>query len=163
MLPLCRRGFAIAEVLLAAALLLYAAYAIFSVYSTSARFEEQNQHRALATVLGESLMDEAAAHTFGAEAPPSWGLDGKGLQGTWQTVSYEIWVQGRPVTAEFHVQWNLENGSFIGKGSGSQDLATFVISWSDAAVGRNPDYGTWSGTFHDKDNVHLVVQAPVWR
>lgn len=160
--PCPRRGFAIAEVLLAAALLLYAAYAIFSIYSTSARFEEQNQHRALATILAESLMDEAAAHTFGASAPPSWGLTGKSLQGAWQTVSYEIWVQGRPVKAEFHVQWNLENGSFVGLGNQGQDLVTFVISWSDAAA-TNPDYGTWSRTFSGTDNVHLVVQTPVWR
>lgn len=156
-----RRGFTLMEVLMAAGLLLFATWAFLDIYTTTTHFDVHSQNRGLATMIGQSVMEEIEAHPFGAPAPADWALAGN--VGAWAEHRVPLWVEGRPVETLYHLQWNLQDGSFVGTGSGAEsDVVTVVISWRENQ-GANPDYGEFSDRFAPGDTRHLVVQVPVWR
>lgn len=153
------RGFTIIEVMLATALLLYAVIAFSNIYLTTARYEVHSQNRVLASLLGESLMDEIEAHPFGEVAPQDWKMTG--MSGEWTHSEFLSIVEGRKVMCEFHVQRSLKNGAFLDHhvSSADWDLVTVVISWRE---GSNPIDAS-AGPYFPGDNLHLVIQVPVWR
>ncbi len=157
------RGFTIIEVLVAAFLLLYASLAFFTVYEVSARESVHSQALYLADFTGDSLLEEVQAHQYGRRAPRSWGLSGGGKAGEWQTVSYDVWTDGRQQSATYHVQWHLKNGSFVGlDNTRSSDVVSLVISWAEGE-GEDPPYGEFTQVYYKGDNRHLVLQVPVWK
>lgn len=161
-------AFTLVEVLVAAALLLYATLAFLTLYSSSARYEVHTQNRGLAILLSHGWMDEALDHPYGEPAPGDWGFTGSSLQSDWVTLQpAQIFVEDRPVDVVFHVQRILKNGSLVGATGTPQtyDVMTIVVSWKETgrSSGAGPDYGEYSDTFFEGDTDHLVVQVPVWR
>ena len=149
-----KRGLTIVEVMLAAALLMYAVYAFTSVYASTARYEVHSQNRVLAAILGENYMDEAEAHPFGEPAPSDWFLD------SWTTVGMRQLVEGRRLDNTFHVRRSVLNGSCTRPdGDKDWDVVRVVISWREG--GRQRDGAP--ADYFENDNQHLIVQIPVWR
>ena len=157
-----QRAFTIVEVLIAAAMLIYATWAFLGIYAVTVRESVHSQFLYLADFTGDSLLDEVAAHQFGRSAPKAWGLGKSTTKGEWQTVRYDVWVDGKQVPTVFHVQWNFENGSFVGLARKSTDVVTVVISWAEGE-GEDPPYGAFTDVYYEGDNRHLVLQVPVWR
>ena len=156
------RGFSLVEVLIAAAILLYAAWAFFSIYAVSARESVHSQMLYLADLTGDSVLEEVEAHQYGRSAPASWGLPQNRGVGEWQTVSYDVIVDSKKVKTVFHVRWQVENGSFLGSASVPSDRVSVVISWQEGE-GEDPDYGAFNGVYFQGDNRHMIVEVPVWR
>ncbi len=160
-----KRGVTLIELSIAAALLLYAIYAFLSIYSTTVRYEVHSQNRVLAAAIGSNLMEEAEAHRFGLAAPTNWGLSGKNLVGEWSEASIPVIVSGKPVSAKFHVQRSLKNGAFIGLGPSDTptnwDVYNAVISWSEGQIPRDSK-GPFGQAYYQNDNMHVVVQVPMW-
>lgn len=161
-------AFTLVEVLVAAALLLYATLAFLTLYSSSARYEVHTQNRGLAILLSHGWMDEAVDHPFGEPAPSDWDFSGSGLQSGWVTVApAQVFVEDRPVEVILHVQRSLKNGSLIGASPSPQpyDVMTIVVSWKETGQDQptGPDYGEFTHVYFPGDTDHLVVQVPVWR
>ncbi len=158
------RGLGMVEVIIAAALLLYASFAFLSIYSTTTRYEIHSENRVLASLIGDSILEEIHAHPYGAPPPSAWKLPLGKLTGSWYTVSPEVWIEGRKIGSDFHIQWLLKNGSFIGRSSADSDLVTVVISWREpGGTNDNKGQAELAGKFYQDDNRHLIVQIPVWR
>lgn len=153
------RAFTLVEVMVAVSMLMYASLAFYSLYVQTTKEAVHSQFFSLAALSADSLLEEVEGHRFGMPAPKSWGFNGKDFD--WQELDYDIQIEGKKVETKFHVQWHMENTSFIGKSSEIKDVVTLVISWRED-VGTNPDYGKFSKTFYKDDNRHLVVQVPVW-
>jgi hypothetical protein len=162
-----KRGVSLIEVSIAAALLLYSIYAFLIIYSTTVRYEVHSQNRVLAAALGSNLLEEAEAHRYGLPAPTDWGLSEKGLVGEWSEVTIPVVVSRRPVAAKFHIQRSLKNGSFIGMAASSGapapswDVYSAVISWSEGSIPKDTN-GPFGQAYFGSDNMHLVVQVPMW-
>lgn len=157
-----KAGFTIVEVLIAASILLYATWAFYSIYVVAASEAVHSQMLYMADFTGDSLLEEVEAHQYARTPPASWGFKGTQLVGEWQTLSYDVIVDGKTVNTEFHIQWNLENGSFVGLSGQLTDRVSVVISWREGE-GEDPDYGPFAKTYFKDDNRHLVVQVPVWK
>lgn len=158
-----RRGFTIIEILIALAVLVYAFMAFLQVYATAAQQEVQSQNRALAAVLGQSYLDQFEAHRYGAPPLDLWGLGGPGQkESQWMECSGPtIFVEGRPVEADFHAKIFLKTGGLTQAQSGAYDIVTLVISWSEKGARSQVDYGDYTKVFYQQDNQHLVIQYPV--
>lgn len=161
-----RAAYSLLEVMLAAVLLLYACYAFFGIYSTTARFEVQSQNRVVACLLGANLMEQSDGQLFGTEAPAEWKLTGSSLTGDWFETSVPMQVNGRAVDARFHVQIQLKTGALTGHADASVadptwDVFTAVISWREG-TGPKDTSGPYGKAYFQDDNKHLIVQNPVW-
>jgi hypothetical protein len=135
-----RRGLSLAEILVATfvAALLFAAF--LSVFENSYRYAATTRNRAMAIVLGRTLLDEVEAHPYGAPAPQRWTKS--------QEEPSRIWIEGKPVQMLFQKQFSYRNGSFIGKGKGGEDydVVTIQLSWRESTGAKS-----------------MRLTVPVWR
>lgn len=159
-----RRGLTLLEIMIASVLLLYAAFALLSIYSTTARAEIHTQQRVLASMLGHNVLEEAEAHRFGLAAPADWKLGSSGLESDWVEQRVPVVVDGRPVEARFHILRLWRNGSMVGRAAQTDqdwDVFTAIITWREGNFERDRS-GTFSNRYFADDNRQLVVQIPVW-
>ena len=153
------------EVLVATAILLYATFALFSVYSSSVRQERQSENRSIACRMAQSALDEWRDHPFGSPPCQDWGFsDGKATESAWVTPPVvTLIVEGRGVANNFHVKRFVTSGAVFGASAANYDVVTVVISWSEGGQRNLIDYGQFTQCFYQQDEQHLVAQIPVTR
>ena len=144
-----RRGFSVIEILVAALMAGVVFMSFMSAFQSSYQYARMTRDRAVAILLGQTLLDEMEAHPYGAPAPLSW------LQP--DEAPAQIWIEGRPVRMLFHKKITYLNSSFIGKDTQNQDfdVVTIVISWKESG---GPTQSNDSG-----DNQQLQLTVPQWR
>jgi hypothetical protein len=144
-----RRGFGIAEALLAICIC-FMAFAVFmSVFSNASRATVQSRNRTAAILLANTLLDELEAHPYGQKRPQSW--DAK------VDHPVNVWVEGNKVEMDFHKEIVFETRGAIGESENERDMATITISWREnMGVKQTP-------VVNPDDNKSLVVRYPLWR
>lgn len=144
-----RRGFGIAEALLAICIC-FMAFAVFmSVFSSSNRASVQSRNRTAAILLANTLLDELEAHPYGQKRPQSWD--------TKVDHPLRVWVEGNLVEMDFHKDIQFESKGAIGESEDPKDMATIIISWREN-MGQKQ-----TPVVQADDNKSLVVRYPLWR
>lgn len=144
-----RRGFGIAEALLAICIC-FMAFAVFmSVFSNASRASVQSRNRTAAILLANSLMDELEAHPYGEPRPQSWDTD--------VDRPLHIWVEGNAVEMDFHKKIDFETNGAVGGSDNPRDTATITISWHENMGEKQ------TPVVRPDDNKSLVVRYPLWR
>ena len=160
-----RYGFGLVEILVAAAVLIYALFAFLTIYSSTASSEVQSQNRTLASLLAQSALEEWQDHVYGSVPPESWGFpDGSALESAWmRTTPAELYVEGRSVNTDFNLKRYCSTGTSIGRGGGQgYDVATVVLSWAEGtSAPTTQNFGEFTRVFCQNDNKHIVVQVPL--
>ncbi len=147
--PVKRRGFGIAEALLAICIC-FMAFAVFmSVFSSSNRASVQSRNRTAAILLANTLLDELEAHPYGQKRPQSWD--------TQVDQPLRIWVEGNLVEMDFHKEIKFESKGAIGESEDPKDMATITISWRENMGEKQ------APVVRPDDNKSLVVRYPLWR
>ena len=143
------RAFSLIVILFAAVVASMVFISFMSVFRSSYQYARMTRNRAVAIVLGRSLLDEVEAHPYGSPAPRNW-TDG-------QDVPAQIWIEGRPITMIFHKKFSYRNASFVGKAKTSEnyDVVSIVLSWKEAV---GPQKGNSVG-----DTQEMTLSVPVWR
>ena len=144
-----RRGFGIAEALLAICIC-FMAFAVFmSVFSNASRATVQSRNRTAAIWLANSLMDELEAHPYGEPRPKSWD--------TPVDNPVHVWVEGNAVAMDFHKKIEFETKGATGESAEARDLATITISWHENMGEKQ------TPVVLPDDNKSLVVRYPLWK
>lgn len=146
-----QRGASLVEAVLAFFLIAVALVALYGTFSGSYRHSVMTRNQIAATFLANSFFEEVEAHSFGSGQPPSWPVPKVGASGLdkpgpgWQQAGYPstqtlpIYVEGRVQASNYHRQVWLQNGSFVGKGSGENwDEVTVIITWEEMATQAHP-------------------------
>lgn len=147
-----KRGFSVVEIIIALVLMVLGFFTFFSVFSSSARQSAQSRMRTLASRVAINYLEEFEAHPYGEPPPKNW------LEET--DTPAVLFIKGRQQQMILHKKIEFENGSFIGKSTENNDVATITLTWREN-VGDDQTKG--APTNHGQDNKELVVQVPVWR
>ncbi len=160
-----RLAFTLVEVILALAILVYAAFAFLTTYQKSISQEVQSQNRGLALRIARASLEEWKDHPFGSPPCSDWGFsDAKDKESEWLTApACSLVVEGKQVSVNFHVKRLVQSGAIFGASKDDYDVVTTVVSWSEGRVRNQIDYGQFSSTFYQNDDQHAVVQNPVMR
>ena len=144
-----RKGFGIAEALLAIGIC-FMAFAVFmSVFSSSSRASVQSRNRVAAILLANTLMDELEAHPYGTVRPKSWDVE--------VDQPLHIWVEGNREEMDFHKKIDFETKGATGESDNAQDMATITISWRENMGEKQ------TPVVKPDDTKSLVVRYPLWR
>ncbi len=130
-----QRGLSLLEVILGLAVMATAGLVMLSVFSSSTGLAVGDRNRSLAILMAENMIEDVHAHPYGAAAPDSWPL-------TEQAQTFMALVEGAPQQTVFHRQMRFENGSFIGNGTQSSDVAYITVSW-DETLPPHADATKW--------------------
>ncbi|MFA5506096.1 MAG: prepilin-type N-terminal cleavage/methylation domain-containing protein [Vulcanimicrobiota bacterium] len=144
-----KRGFSLAEVICAVAVLVVGLLVVVTSFSLQLRHATQTRERQLAVQLAENLLEEITAHRYGRPKPESWGRPDKPGE-----FDYFVVIDGRKVQAHysFYVTGGeRSNGSFFGKGKDATDELKVVVQW------REPE-----GDDRWEERT-LEFEVPVWR
>lgn len=146
---MAKRAFSLIEMLVAAAMATVVFIAFMSAFSSSYNYARQTRNRAVAIVLGRSLLNEVEAHRYGSPPPRNWS-EGQEIPGS-------IWIEGRPVMMTFHKVISFRNASFVGKSPANEDydVVSIVLSWKESSGPQQPN--------QMGDTQELRLSVPVWR
>lgn len=132
-----RRGFTIAEMLVALFVLFVAFAALWTVFSGSSSQAVKSRNHTVALLFAQSFLEEVRAHPYGTPEPRSWKQS--------HVRPVKVRVEGREQALEFRQEISYANKSFIGQSDHDSDEITLKLTWDEG------------------EKKHLEVRTAVWR